>query len=97
LGAQTVKLDPPLETGIEMLRIHRFTTADLEQAARLYVTCFNAPPWDDDWSSGSATRRLETLLKLPGAMGLVAFRKTEMVGLTVNLVTALFPSTALAR
>ena len=67
-----------------MLRFDRFTHADLEQAARLYIACFNAPPWEDGWSAENATRRLETLLQFPGAMGLIAFRSTKMVGLAIG-------------
>ena len=67
-----------------MLRFHRFTIADLEQAARLYAACFNAPPWDDDWSAEAAERRLETLLQFPGAIGLIATRASKMLGLAIG-------------
>ena len=67
-----------------MLAFHPFTADDVEQAARLYVACFNAPPWDDDWSADAAERRLETLLQFPGAIGLISTSSTKMVGLAIG-------------
>ncbi len=62
----------------------RFTTSDLEQGAKVYVSCFNAPPWDDNWTLDDAKKRLETLLQFPGAIGLVATRESRIVGLAIG-------------
>ena len=67
-----------------MLAFHRFTGADLELAAKVYVSCFKAPPWNDDWSLKASTKRLEILLRFPGAIGLVATDSGKIVGLAIG-------------
>jgi aminoglycoside 6'-N-acetyltransferase I len=67
-----------------MLAFHRFTAADLESAAKVYVSCFNVPLWNDDWSLKAATKRLETLLRFPGAIGFVATGSEKIVGLAIG-------------
>ncbi|MCP4984263.1 MAG: GNAT family N-acetyltransferase [Gammaproteobacteria bacterium] len=67
-----------------MLAFHHFTAKDLEPAAKAYVSCFNAPPWDDEWTVNSAKQRLETLLQFPGAVGLVATQDSKIIGLVIG-------------
>lgn len=47
-----------------MLVFHAFSNDHLSRAARMYATCFNAPPWEDGWTVEEATKRLETLFFL---------------------------------
>lgn len=64
-----------------MLAFRRFTDNDIAEAAGVYVSCFNAPPWNDDWSIEAARKRLETLLQFPGTTALVATYYRRIVGL----------------
>jgi ribosomal protein S18 acetylase RimI-like enzyme len=56
----------------------------VREAARLYASCFNEPPWNDGWSEASAANRLETLLGFPGAVGRVATRDGQLIGLALG-------------
>jgi len=67
-----------------MLTFHQFTTEHVVRAARLYTTCFNAPPWDDNWTVEAASKRLETLLSFPNAVGMVAARSAHLVRLAIG-------------
>lgn len=67
-----------------MLTFHQFTAAHVAQAARVYTTCFNAPPWEDNWAVEAASKRLETLLSFPNAVGVVAARSSHLVGLAIG-------------
>ena len=49
----------------------RFTPAHLDDAARLYVSVFNAAPWHDRWTPATAHQRLADTLATPGALGFV--------------------------
>lgn len=53
--------------------IRPFTTDHLEEATRLYVAVFNAPPWRDRWTTVTAGRRLADILARPGALGYALF------------------------
>lgn len=67
-----------------MLSFRAFTSDDVGEAARLYIACFNAEPWNDDWSLEAANNRLDTLLRFPIAIGAVALRNRRLVGLAIG-------------
>ncbi len=67
-----------------MLTFQPLTGDNVEAAAKVYVDCFNAPPWEDDWSLADAVKRLQTLLQFPGSASLVAKRDSKIVGLVIG-------------
>jgi len=67
-----------------MLTFQPFTDDNVEAAAKVYVDCFNAPPWEDDWSLVDAVKRLQTLLRFPGSASLVAKRDSKIIGLVIG-------------
>lgn len=46
-----------------------FDASRLTAATSLFVDVFNAPPWNDRWTTDSARQRLSDLLETPGYAG----------------------------
>lgn len=54
-----------------MIEFIEFNERDLEDCALLYVSTFNAAPWNDNWNHSSAYNRLKDIYNTPGFFGLV--------------------------
>jgi len=53
-------------------RIEAFGENHLEECARLLVSTFNAEPWNDEWTLGTAKQELTWTAEVPGFVGLVS-------------------------
>lgn len=60
------------------------TPSDVESFAELYVSVFNAPPWQDGWSASAAAERLRSLAAAPHFEALGAFHAGTPVGLVLG-------------
>jgi len=58
--------------------------SDVAHFAELYMTVFNAPPWQDGWSIPAATERLQSLAAVPRLETLGAFQAGKAVGLVLG-------------
>ncbi len=67
-----------------ILQYRVFTTADIPLAAELYVHAFNAPPWNDQWTTETASKRLTQMLNRDSAYGLLAYDEDGLCGLIVG-------------
>lgn len=70
-------------SGITPGKITVFTSDHLDAAARLYLSVFNAPPWNDQWTLETAHRRLADTLNTPEALGLIAL-EGELMGFCIG-------------
>lgn len=52
-------------------RIEEFEADHLDDCARLFMTAFNAEPWNDSYTLDTAKRQLAWHLEVPGCVGLV--------------------------
>jgi aminoglycoside 6'-N-acetyltransferase I len=52
--------------------IHAVQKSDLPELARLYVSVFNAPPWNEGWSIDTAQERIRRIVTSPSAVGVLA-------------------------
>ena len=50
----------------------------------LYQDAFNAPPWNDQWTLESASKRLMQMLKCDGFYGLVSYKNNKIVGMILG-------------
>jgi aminoglycoside 6'-N-acetyltransferase I len=66
------------------LRIRNTVLGDIAELTRLYVACFNSPPWNDGWTQEAARERLEDLLAARQARGVVAFIGVDAVGMLLG-------------
>ena len=46
--------------------------------------CLNRPPWNDNWTTETAHINLEDAFGIPGAFGLVARSKAEIIGFVLG-------------
>jgi GNAT superfamily N-acetyltransferase len=56
------------------------TKQQLEPCAELYKAVFNGEPWNDEWTSLLAYRRLEDIYNSPGFIGVAAFVDQQIAG-----------------
>jgi aminoglycoside 6'-N-acetyltransferase I len=52
-------------------RIETFKAEHLDDCARLFMTAFNAEPWNDKYTFDTARKQLSWHLWVPGCVGLV--------------------------
>lgn len=53
-------------------RIETFGVEHLDDCARLFLTAFNAEPWNDSYTLDTAKKQLVWHLEVPGCVGLVS-------------------------
>lgn len=55
-------------------RIETFRVEHLDDCAHLFMTAFNAEPWNDKYTFDTARKQLAWHLKVPGCVGLISVR-----------------------
>lgn len=61
-----------------------FDAALLDGAARLFVSVFNAAPWNDRWSQVSARARLHDVVQTPGFVGVALHQDQQLCGFAIG-------------
>ncbi len=59
-------------------RIETFTIDHLDVCAHLFMTAFNAEPWNDSYTLDTAKKQLEWHLRVPGCVGLVSINNDDL-------------------
>lgn len=54
-----------------MIEYTEVNESDIEECSKLFVSTFNAPPWNDKWSYDTAYNRLRDIINTPGFFGLL--------------------------
>lgn len=54
--------------------IEAFGREQLDDCAHLFMTAFNAEPWNDSYTHDTAKKQLAWHLKVPGCRGLVSVK-----------------------
>jgi len=62
----------PQEPAAQRVAIRPLNRKDLDVCAQLFVRVFNAAPWHDHWSEGTALARLRDVCDTPGFCGVIA-------------------------
>jgi aminoglycoside 6'-N-acetyltransferase I len=65
-------------------RIRSTVLGDLPELTQLFMTCFNAPPWNDGWTQEAAKERVSDLLSAKQGRGAVAVKGGEFVGMVLG-------------
>lgn len=66
------------------LTVRDASASDLDAMTAVYVECFNAPPWNDGWSSADAGERLRGIVEARHFRGAVAESHGVLVGLLLG-------------
>ncbi|GAK53278.1 acetyltransferase, GNAT family [Candidatus Moduliflexus flocculans] len=56
------------------------TLQDVEQCVELYIEVFNAAPWNDEWTTATASQRLSDIYHSPGFLGIACHVDDRLVG-----------------
>ena len=48
----------------------KLSSANITSVVPVYMNVFNAAPWNDGWTEGAATERLQSFAKFPEFLGL---------------------------
>ena len=60
---------------------YRQLTADhIPEVADFFVQAFSAPPWSEQWTIETASKRLQAMMSHSGAYGLIAYQCAQAVG-----------------
>jgi aminoglycoside 6'-N-acetyltransferase I len=57
---------------------------DIEALVPLYLSVFNAPPWNDTWSQTAALERLTDIATHPRFFGLTAHANDDVLGMVLG-------------
>lgn len=60
--------------------IKKILKSDIKDLARLMVSVYNAPPWNDKWTEETAFESLVTLLEFPTFYGNIIIDEDRIIG-----------------
>ncbi len=66
------------------MRFEIINLLDIEGMAGMYVETFNAPPWNDEWTIETASKRLHQMINCEGFYGLIAYQDEELSGMILG-------------
>lgn len=58
--------------------------ADLKEYAELFVSVFNAPPWNDCWTALTARMRIGGMLNTGTCVGKAAYENGQLIGIILG-------------
>lgn len=58
--------------------------ADIKEYAELFVSVFNAPPWNDGWTNLTARMRIGELLNTGNCVGKAAYENGQLIGIILG-------------
>ena len=62
------------------MNIKRILKSDIKDLARLMVSVYNAPPWNNKWTEETAFESLVTLLEFPTFYGNIIIDEDRIIG-----------------
>jgi aminoglycoside 6'-N-acetyltransferase I len=73
-----------VEAGVVAERIEKFTIDHLDDCAHLFMSAFNAEPWNDKYTLDTPKKQLAWHLKVPGCVGLVSVKEGMVVAFAIG-------------
>ena len=56
----------------------------LKEISEMYVEAFNAPPWNDKWTTDLVAKRLSQMINCEGSYGLLCFEDNALCGMILG-------------
>ena len=66
------------------LEIRKISKSDLEELAKLMVSVYNAPPWNDKWTVETAMESLTDISDFPKFFGNVIVDENKIIGAIIG-------------
>ena len=67
------------------MNVRRIEGKDVDELSRLYMRCFNSPPWNDGWSEEAAKERVTELIEHPQFIGLLGDYEDATIALVLGI------------
>ena len=67
-----------------MVKYKELTKEHIREIAEIYVDAFNSEPWNDKWTSESASKRISQMINCEGFDGLVAYEDEKLIGMILG-------------
>lgn len=56
----------------------------IDELANLYIKAFNSPPWNDEWTLDTASKRLLQMMNCEGFFGMICCENNQIIGLILG-------------
>ena len=66
------------------MRFEEITLSDIDGISKMYVETFNAPPWNDEWSVETASKRLHQFINCEDFYGIKAYQEEVLCGMILG-------------
>ena len=66
------------------MEIRKISKSDLEELAKLMVSVYNAPPWNDKWTAETALESLTDISDFPKFFGNVIVDEEKIIGAIIG-------------
>ena len=67
-----------------MIEFKEITNQDVVDIAEMYVETFNSSPWNDEWTIGTASKRLCQMINVEDFYGLCAYKQDRLCGMILG-------------
>lgn len=66
------------------MKYEEVTLTDINELAIMYIETFNSPPWNDEWTIESASKRLHQMIHCEDFYGLKAYQDEILCGMILG-------------
>lgn len=66
------------------MKFREMKKEDIKAIVEIYIKTFNSPPWNDKWTSETASKRLTQMMDCPGAYGILAYEEDLIIGMILG-------------
>ena len=67
-----------------MVKYEELTKEHIKEIAEIYVDAFNCEPWNDEWTTYSASKRISQMINCEGFDGLVVYEDEKLIGMILG-------------
>ncbi len=68
------------------MNIRPISVSDLDGLVELFVACFSAPPWSENWSISAGRARISSMLQAESCRGVVAVLDGAIIGMAFGQI-----------
>lgn len=66
------------------MKFEEITLLDINELSNMYVETFNSPPWNDEWSIETASKRLHQMINCEDFYGIKAYQEEILCGMILG-------------
>lgn len=66
------------------MKFEEITLLDINELSNVYIESFNSPPWNDEWTIETASKRLHQMINCEGFYGIKAYEEETLCGMILG-------------